>query len=158
MDTEDIESTTYKMIGTFAKTIEWFDLSPLEARLFAYLYIAEDSKTLDDMSDALGKSKTSMSTSIRSLSQLNLVKRVWKKGCRKNLYKANRQLFRTFITCYMHRWIEHTKQQRHSLNHLKKQLEPTEAKIHRQLEQMITFHTDIERFIEQMKDVQQTIE
>lgn len=73
------EKFTNKIIIEFAKTIELFGLTPAEARLFVYLYLQEEPQTLDEMGEALGKSKTSMSTSIRSLSDSNLVTRVWKK-------------------------------------------------------------------------------
>src|SRR5699024_8863151 len=116
-----IENMTYQVISEFAKTIERFGLSPLDARLFAYLYTEKEPKTLDDMGDALGKSKTSMSTSIRNLSQQNLVKRVWKKGCRKNLYEADTNLFNLFIISQINQWLDFTKQQKRTLVHLKSQ-------------------------------------
>lgn len=96
----------------FSKTIELFGLTTVEARLFAYLYLSEEDLTLDEMADALGKSKTSISTNIRSLAELNLVTRVWKKGVRKDLYQANSQLFKTFMTSFQRKWIDIARRQK----------------------------------------------
>ncbi len=102
----------------FSKTIELFGLTTLEARLFAYLYLSEDAMTLDEMSEALGKSKASISTNIRSLAELNLVTRVWKKGVRKDLYEANSQLFKTFMTSYLRKWVDVARRQKSSLEEI----------------------------------------
>src|SRR5699024_11462989 len=99
------ENITYVIILEFGKTIEMFCLTPLEARLFVYLYLQDQPKSLDDMSEALGKSKTSMSTSIRNLSDANLVTLVWRKGVRKDLYVANYQLFKLFMNFCINKWI-----------------------------------------------------
>lgn len=149
MKEQNIDQLTNKIILEFAKTIELFDLTPLEARLFAYLYVIKDTMTLDEMSDAIGKSKTSMSTSIRSLLDLNLVTRVWKKGVRKDLYQANSQLFKTFMNFYINKWIEATKHQKESLEEIKKGIDVTTsegdlATIYNQLSNIIEFHKHIE--------------
>ncbi|GAA0308664.1 DNA-binding transcriptional regulator GbsR (MarR family) [Gracilibacillus halotolerans] len=112
------EETKDQLITEFTKTIELFGLSTLESRLFAYLYITNEPKTLDEMSEALGKSKTAMSTNIRSLAHLNLVSQVWKKGVRRDMYKANSQLFKLFINFYMRKWIDSTTQQKENLEEL----------------------------------------
>ena len=64
------------LVTALSKTIELFGLSTLESRFFYYMYLVDGPKTLDEMSEALGKSKTAMSTSIRSLAEFNLVSQV----------------------------------------------------------------------------------
>ncbi|MFB4167084.1 GbsR/MarR family transcriptional regulator [Virgibacillus sp. JSM 102003] len=117
------EKITNKILIEFAKTIEMFGLTPLESRLFAYMYLTEKPMTLDDMSDALGKSKTSMSTSIRSLSDSNLVTRVWKKGVRKDLYVANNELFKNFMSFYVNKWFDAVNHQKDSLEVIREKLD-----------------------------------
>ncbi|QKY68511.1 GbsR/MarR family transcriptional regulator [Lentibacillus sp. CBA3610] len=142
------EDVTYKIISEFAKTLEMFGLSPLEARLFVYLYLQDQPKTLDDMSEALGKSKTSMSTSIRSLSDSSLVTLVWRKGVRKDLYEANNQLFKTFMNNYVNKWIDASIHQKESLQKLQQDLENqgTEqpSELLNNLNKIIDFHKQIE--------------
>lgn len=154
------EGLTNKIMIEFSKTIEMFGLTTLEARLFAYLYLSNKSLTLDDMSDGLGKSKTSMSTSIRSLSELNLVTRVWKKGIRKDLYRANTQLFKTFMNAYINKWIDATNRQKSSLedinNSIKQKNNNRESDeeiigMDQQLDDMIEFHKQVEALFREMK-------
>ncbi|UJL47571.1 MarR family transcriptional regulator [Virgibacillus sp. NKC19-16] len=144
----------------FSKTVGNFGLSPVEARLFAYLYLSEEPLTLDDMSEALGKSKTSMSTSIRSLSDLNLVTRVWKKGVRKDLYQANNQLFKTFMNSYINKWLDTTKHQKDALEdnkHLineKKKKESSEelTTLDKRTHDILQFHILVENLFRKMKE------
>ncbi|SFA81429.1 DNA-binding transcriptional regulator GbsR, MarR family [Lentibacillus halodurans] len=142
------ENITYQVISEFAKTIEMFGLSPLEARLFVYLYLQDQPKTLDEMSEALGKSKTSMSTSIRSLSDYSLVTLVWKKGVRKDLYAANDQLFKTFMNNYVNKWIDASNHQKDALGKIRKQLKNRDKEqspdILNNLNKIIDFHKQIE--------------
>ena len=160
---QNFEETKDQLITEFTKTIELFGLSTLESRLFAYLYITNEPKTLDEMSEALGKSKTAMSTSIRSLAHLNLVSQVWKKGVRKDVYKANSQLFKLFINFYMRKWIDSTVQQKEYVEELAveaKSLKVNEEntgeheELLKRIDDIVTFHDDlIETFNELKKGV-----
>ncbi|WP_284139494.1 MULTISPECIES: MarR family transcriptional regulator [unclassified Virgibacillus] len=154
------EAIIRRIMIEFSKTIEMFDLNPLEARLFAHLYLAEKPMTLDEMSEALGKSKTAMSTNIRSLSELNLVTRVWKKGVRKDLYQANRQLFKLFTTSYMNKWIDAAAHQRDTIKEIEneaiKQLDETPndrelKKLEEQLSSILVFHEEVVAFFRNKK-------
>lgn len=152
------ELITNKIIIEFSKTIEMFDLTTLEARLFAYLYLSKKPLTLDDMSDALGKSKSAMSTSIRSLSELNLVTRVWKKGIRKDLYQANMQLFKTFMNAYINKWIAATNRQKTSLEEINRLIEQKRdipesgvEIIQQRMDGIIEFHKQVEDLFKEMK-------
>jgi len=78
--------------------------------------------TLDDMSGELGMSKTSMSTSIRSLSEAKLVERVWERGVRKDLYEVKDDWYQSFIDTFSIRWRRsvslHTAAIRKSINEI----------------------------------------
>src|SRR5699024_9630593 len=99
-----------------------FDLSQLDALLFVYLYLAYEPLTLDEMSAALGKSKTLMSKSDRNLSDVNLISRVWKKGVRKDLYEVNSNLFRLFMNSHINQWIAVTKHQKEIIKDIEESL------------------------------------
>ncbi|RYG72858.1 transcriptional regulator [Lentibacillus lipolyticus] len=147
------ENFTNKIIIEFAKTIEMFGLSPAEARLFVYLYLQEEPQTLDGMGEALGKSKTSISTSIRSLSDSNLVTRVWKKGVRKDLYEANTQLFRTFMNNYVNKWLDASSHQKDSLEDIREELESrtvSHKALANNLDDIIDFHKQIDTSFRQL--------
>ncbi|MFD1037660.1 GbsR/MarR family transcriptional regulator [Virgibacillus byunsanensis] len=150
------DDAMYKIMVEFSKTVEMFGLSPLEARLFAYLYLEEKPLTLDDMSEALGKSKTSMSTSIRTLAELNFVTRVWKKGVRKDLYEANDQLYKSFMNVYINKWIDAANNQKDSLLQINNELRNVESEdtvISKRLNNIIDFHKQIEKSFRGMKQI-----
>src|SRR5699024_9436054 len=109
------ENITYEIILEFAKTIEMFGLTPLEARLFVYLYLQDQPKSLEEMSESLEKSQTSMCKRLRNLSDATLVTLVWRKGVRKDLYVANNQIVKSFMNSYTNKWINATKHQKDAL-------------------------------------------
>ncbi|MFD1017757.1 GbsR/MarR family transcriptional regulator [Thalassobacillus hwangdonensis] len=159
-ETNTLDELHTKVIHEFSKTLEMFALTPAEARLFATLYIHDSPMTLDEMSVALGKSKTSMSTGIRTLVDLNLVERVWKKGVRKDLYKADKNLYKKFITMYIQKWIDATDRQDKSLHSLKEDIDnhsqknegqSEEAKeIYHKIEAMTQFHSMVYKTFKEM--------
>ncbi|MFC2947949.1 GbsR/MarR family transcriptional regulator [Virgibacillus sediminis] len=152
------EELTYKIITEFSKTLGMFGLTPVEARLFAYLYLVNEPVTLDGMSEAIGKSKTSMSTSIRSLLDMNLVTRVWKKGVRKDLYQANSQLFKSFMNSYMNKWLAAATHQQDALVSIEEEInevkEPATGeilKLKEYLQDIIKFHEQVADLFREMK-------
>lgn len=156
----DNERIKDDIIMEFTKTIELFGLSTLEARLFAYLYLTNKPLTLDEMSQALGKSKTTMSNGIRNLSELNLVSLVWKKGTRKDLYQANSQLFSSFLSTYVSKWLEMVSHQKTSLEEINQSIDLKENSYNRnpelseltdRLNDMIEFHQLLEELFKDVK-------
>ena len=146
----DQEHVTNKLTIEFAKTLEIFNLSPLEARLFVYLYLSDEPLTLDNMSEALGKSKTSMSTSARQLSESNLITRVWKKGVRKDLYEANTDLFNTFMISYIKQLCSQINRQKKTIIDIENQVENNQI-LQKQIHDIITFHSKMEHLLESIK-------
>lgn len=157
MTNPNTEPLINKIMLEFSKTIEMFGLTTLESRLFAYLYLSRRPLTLDEMSDALGKSKTSMSTSVRSLSELNLVTRVWQKGIRKDLYQVNTQLFKTFMSAYLSKWIDASNRQKISLEDIYQSIDQDNKNeedikyIDNRLNDIIEFHKEVEILFRNIK-------
>lgn len=78
-------------------------------QIFAYLYFSEESRTLDDMKEALGISKGSASMGVRQLEQWGAVQRVWVKGDRKDYYNASDyfgQIVRNIVVDLMGKRLE----------------------------------------------------
>ncbi|WP_182200857.1 GbsR/MarR family transcriptional regulator [Paraliobacillus salinarum] len=148
MVTNNNETMQQNIFYTFSKTIEFFSISPAEAQLFAMLYLKEYPMTLDEMGQALGKSKTAIGTSIRTLSELNLVRRVWKKGIRKDLYETHHDLYSKFMKTYINNWISHTNNQKALLSDVYEQMNRTnlseeETQLLNKLTSIIEFHQSI---------------
>lgn len=134
------------MILEFSKTIEQFGLTPIEARLYAYLYLKEEALTLDQMSEDLGNSKTSMSNSVRSLDSAHLIEKVWRKGVRKHLYKANKEVYKSFMDMYQKKWLDVIEHQMEALESLKREIPKgkAEAERRKQLLSLFKFHKDLQ--------------
>ena len=80
---------TRRFIEDAGNTTQALGVGRVVGQIFAYLYFSEESRTLDDMKEALGISKGSASMGVRQLEQWGAVQRVWVKGDRKDFYTAN---------------------------------------------------------------------
>lgn len=141
-----VETITNQLIHEFSKTIEMFGLSPTDARLFTILYLNQQPMTLDEMSQVTGKSKTSVNTGIRTLIDLNLVKQVWKKGVRKNLYTSVEDLYQRFMQAYLSKWISHINIQKQTIHAIQEKANHRDQGnlIEDRINKMIEFHSLIE--------------
>lgn len=101
----EVEEIKSEAILTLSKLINLYGLSLSESRLFSIIFLENNPLTLDDMSQSLGMSKTSMSTGIRSLLDAEMVEKTWKKGIRKDLYTAEESLYKTFSNTFVHQWL-----------------------------------------------------
>ena len=101
---EKIEQVERMMINTISETMDLYGLTPAVGRLYATMYFKHEPITLDEMKDALGMSKPSMSTSVRKLQDINIVKKVWQKGSRKDSFIAEKNFFNYFSHFYGMKW------------------------------------------------------
>ena len=101
---EQLEKSRKRIAESIAQNIHLYGLPPSAGRQYGMMFFHDKPLTLDDMSEELGMSKTSMSTSIRALSASKLVERVWERGVRKDLYKANDDWHQNFIDTFSIRW------------------------------------------------------
>lgn len=123
MDGKDkLEKARERIIETIAQNIHLYGLTPSAGRQYGMMFYQEEPLTLDDMTEKLGMSKTSMSTSVKALSDLKLVERAWIKGVRKDLYQATDDWYQSFIDLFTIKWrrsVElHTKSIKRSLSEL----------------------------------------
>ncbi len=65
-----------------------FGVGRVIGQIFAHLYLSSEAQSLDALTEALGISKGSASMSVRQLEQWGALKKVWKKGDRKDYYEA----------------------------------------------------------------------
>ncbi|UTR13386.1 GbsR/MarR family transcriptional regulator [Salipaludibacillus sp. LMS25] len=104
LDYAQLEHARNRFISEVAKNIHLYNITPSVGRLYGTVFFADKPMTLDDMSDALGMSKTSMSTGIRALSEANMVEQVWERGVRKDLYKTEDDWYKSFSNVFITRW------------------------------------------------------
>lgn len=101
---ETLEKARERIIETIAQNIHLYGLTPSAGRQFGTMFFHNEPLTLDDMTEELGMSKTSMSTSVRALSDLKLVERAWKRGVRKDLYQVKEDWYQSFIDLFSIKW------------------------------------------------------
>lgn len=104
VDSVKLEQARSKFISEIAKNIHLYNITSSVGRLYGTVFFSEKPMTLDEMSESLGMSKTSMSTGIRALSDANMVERVWEKGIRKDLYKTEDDWYKSFSNVFITRW------------------------------------------------------
>lgn len=102
------EQTIEEFIQGISKNMSLYGITPSIGRLYGVLYFSEDPMTLDDMSEALKMSKTSMSTGIRALADMRMVESTFKKGVRKDLYRSEEDWYKSFTSLFGNRWRNHT--------------------------------------------------
>lgn len=101
---EMLEEAETIVIDAIADTMDLYGVTPSIGRLYGVLYLSEEPMTLNQMSKSLGMSKPSISTGIHSLAEIEMVQKVWRKGERKDLYKAEKDFFVSFITFFCKKW------------------------------------------------------
>ncbi|MFC0523487.1 GbsR/MarR family transcriptional regulator [Pontibacillus salicampi] len=104
----EYEETIEKFIQVIAKNMSVYGITSSVGRLYGTLYFSDQPMTLDDMRDALEMSKTSMSTGVRSLSEMKMVEPAFRKGIRKDLYKSEEDWYKAFTSLFGNRWRHHT--------------------------------------------------
>ncbi|WP_077623145.1 GbsR/MarR family transcriptional regulator [Sediminibacillus massiliensis] len=107
-DWSEYEETIEKFIQVIAKNMNLYGITSSVGRLYGTLYFADEPMTLDGMRDALEMSKTSMSTGVRSLSEMKMVQPAYKKGIRKDLYKSEEDWYKSFTSLFGNKWRHHT--------------------------------------------------
>lgn len=81
-----------------------FAMHPTVRRLMSVMYYYEKPMTLDDMTELLGMSKASMSIAVRELDEIGLVKKIWRKGERKDIYQVEEDNYESFIKFFCYKW------------------------------------------------------
>ncbi|MEJ9233236.1 GbsR/MarR family transcriptional regulator [Peribacillus butanolivorans] len=101
---EILEEAESIVIDAIAETMDLYGVTHSIGRLYGVLYFSEEPMTLNQMSNSLGMSKPSMSTGIHSLVDIEMVQKVWRKGERKDLYKAEKDFFVSFLSFFCKKW------------------------------------------------------
>lgn len=157
-DQDRLEAARDRFISEIAKNIHLYDLSPSTGRLYGTVFFSEEPMTLDEMSEQMGMSKTSMSTGIRSLVDANMVERVWEKGIRKDLYKTENDWYKSFSTVFIKRWRQATEMNLEAIRETEDQLrkiylDTTEDEIRQKVEIDLNKLTHAREYYEWLNEV-----
>ena len=98
-----IEDAENIVISGIAETMDLYGVTPSTGQLYGTMYFKEEM-TLDEMRDELGMSKPSMSTGVRKLQEIEMVKKVFQRGSRKHKFIAEKDFFNSFIAFFCQMW------------------------------------------------------
>lgn len=77
-----------RLVEVGAKTSQDLGLGRIVGQILMYLYLQEGECSLDQIGQDLGLSKAAVSTAVRQLESLGLLRQVWRKGDRRNYYRT----------------------------------------------------------------------
>ena len=124
------EETINQFIQVIAKNINLYGMTPSIGRLYGKIFFSDEPMTLDQMREALGMSKTSMSTGVRALTEMKMVEPAFKKGERKDLYKSEEDWYKSFTSLFSNRWRHHTESNIEEAEEAMKELRKIQSSIH----------------------------
>ncbi|WP_136810712.1 GbsR/MarR family transcriptional regulator [Desulfosediminicola flagellatus] len=87
-DGKKLQEARMRLVETGGRVSQDFGTGRIVGQVLVYLYLQDGECSLDDIGDALGLSKASVSIAGRQLEQLGLAKKVWKGGDKRNYYKS----------------------------------------------------------------------
>ncbi|OPA74041.1 GbsR/MarR family transcriptional regulator [Paenibacillus selenitireducens] len=93
-----------RVIEAIGRSMDLYGVTQSTGHLYGLLFFADKPMTLDEMGQEMKMSKTSMSTSVRTLLDLQMVNKVWEKGSRKDLYEVEYDWFQTFTDYFAIEW------------------------------------------------------
>jgi DNA-binding transcriptional regulator GbsR (MarR family) len=101
---ETLERSRARVIEVISQNMNLYGVTPSIGRLYCLLFFSEQPLTLDEMKEELGMSKASMSLAVRTLLDLNMVEKAWRKGVRKDLYVVNDDPYQRFFDFFSTKW------------------------------------------------------
>nr|WP_218102822.1 GbsR/MarR family transcriptional regulator [Paenibacillus allorhizosphaerae] len=101
---QSIHKARKRIIEAIGKNMDLYGITLSTGLLYGLMFFQNKPMTLDEMGEAMEMSKTSMSTGIRTLMDLNMVNKVWEKGSRKDQYEVERDWHQTFTDFFAIKW------------------------------------------------------
>ncbi len=99
-----INKTRQRVIESIGKNMDLYGITLSIGHLYGNMYFNRFPVTLDEMSQTMGLSKTSISTGMRTLTDLKMINKVWGKGSRKDLYEVDSDWHQNFTDYFSIKW------------------------------------------------------
>ncbi|RJX41708.1 GbsR/MarR family transcriptional regulator [Paenibacillus pinisoli] len=115
--------TRRRVIESIGKNMDLYGITLSIGHLYGNMYFNQSPVTLDEMSQTMGMSKTSMSTGMRTLHDLKMINKVWGKGSRKDLYEVVPDWHQNFADYFSIKWRKAVEQNMSALNRSMKEID-----------------------------------
>src|SRR5699024_486818 len=99
-----LKESKSQFVEKIADNMHAFGVSETIGRVLGIIYMNREPMTLDQLSEATGMSKMRMSQVVREMIELNIAKKVFKKGVRKDLIQVEDNYYQTFISLFTSNW------------------------------------------------------
>lgn len=83
-----LEEARRNLIQSVGRITDFWGYNKAMGELYALLYLSPEPMSLDEMADAIGLSKASVSIHMRALERIRMVNKVWAVGDRRDYYEA----------------------------------------------------------------------
>ncbi|KRE48801.1 GbsR/MarR family transcriptional regulator [Paenibacillus sp. Soil522] len=118
-----LHNTRRRVIESIGKNMDLYGITLSIGHLYGNMYFNREPVTLDEMSQTMGMSKTSMSTGMRTLHDLKMINKVWGKGSRKDLYEVEPNWHQNFADFFSIKWRKAVEQNMSALNRSMKEID-----------------------------------
>lgn len=99
-----LKESKSQFVEKIADNMQAFGVSETIGRVLGIIYMNREPMTLDQLSEATGMSKMRMSQVVREMIELNIAKKVFRKGVRKDLIQVEDDYYQTFISLFTSNW------------------------------------------------------
>jgi DNA-binding transcriptional regulator GbsR (MarR family) len=103
-----MDSATSRFTDRMGLIFEAEGQPPIAGRIFGYLLVSDDPRSLDQLAGALAVSKASVSTNARRLAEMGMLERVCRPADRHDYYRVAPDLFSRTMAERMRRWQRFT--------------------------------------------------
>lgn len=119
---EKLEQARHHYIQSQAETMEMYGLPHSMGVLYGNMMFRDEPMTLNEMCEQTGMSKSSMSKGVRELAKLQLVRKAFAKGSRKDLYEAEKDMYHSFIEFFTQIWLRAVELNQRGIQSAEKQI------------------------------------
>ncbi|MBN2470013.1 MAG: hypothetical protein JXN59_04740 [Anaerolineae bacterium] len=91
------------MLDGLGRLAEYFGFNNLMGQLYGALLLNPEPLSLDDLADALQKSKANVSVTLRTLEHMGVAREVWVRGDRRKYYEAETDFWKIAINVFSSR-------------------------------------------------------
>lgn len=105
-DRNPLEDINNKIIQQVTDNMEYYGYSGTIGHIMAVVFYNSEKMSLDEITKKTGMSKTRMSQVLREMVHLNIARKVFVKGSRKDFYSIESDYYKTFTALYTYNWRE----------------------------------------------------
>ncbi len=121
----NLQAVSDSMLEGLGRLAEYFGFNRVMGQLYGALLLSPEPMPLDDLASTLQKSKANVSTNLRTLEHMGIVREAWVRGDRRKFYEAETDFWKIVINLLSGRELRDLEQALQILQHNTEQLRET---------------------------------